>query len=82
MAVKRAGASQKRGSPRKAAKKNTGGISPDSPSAQIQSETETEIRRRAYELYEARGRADGFDREDWIQAEAEVLSRLQNKESA
>jgi hypothetical protein len=41
---------------------------------------EHEIRRRAYELYEARGCLHGLDREDWIQAEAEVLSRY--KESA
>lgn len=36
---------------------------------------EEEIRRRAYELYEARGRAEGFDQEDWNRAKAEVLSR-------
>ena len=34
-----------------------------------------EIRRRAYELYEARGRGDGFDQEDWNRAKTEVLSR-------
>lgn len=33
-----------------------------------------QVRRRAYELYEQRGRADGFDVEDWIGAEAEILS--------
>ncbi len=33
---------------------------------------EEEIRRRAYELYEERGRADGRDIDDWIRAEAEV----------
>jgi len=33
------------------------------------------IRRRAYELYEMRGRTDGFDQEDWNRAKAEVLSR-------
>jgi hypothetical protein len=36
---------------------------------------EEEIRQRAYELYEARGRAEGFDLEDWNRAKAEVLSR-------
>lgn len=30
------------------------------------------ICRRAYELYEARGREDGHDLADWLQAEAEV----------
>ena len=31
-----------------------------------------EIRRRAYELYETRGREDGHDVDDWLRAEAEV----------
>ena len=33
---------------------------------------EVEIRRRAYELYEQRGREDGHDAEDWLRAEQEV----------
>lgn len=37
--------------------------------------SEIEVRQRAYELYEARGRQDGFDWEDWIRAETEVRSR-------
>ena len=32
-----------------------------------------EIRRRAYELYEQRGRTDGHDAEDWLHAEAETI---------
>ncbi|MFI5107278.1 MAG: DUF2934 domain-containing protein [Terriglobales bacterium] len=36
---------------------------------------EEQICRRAYELYEARGREHGHDREDWLQAEAEILDR-------
>ncbi len=32
------------------------------------------VRRRAYELYEARGQEDGHDVEDWLQAEAEVAA--------
>ncbi len=31
-----------------------------------------EIRRRAFELYEQRGRQDGHDMDDWLRAEAEV----------
>ena len=31
-----------------------------------------EIRRRAYELYEKRGRDDGHDVDDWLRAEAEL----------
>jgi Protein of unknown function (DUF2934) len=30
------------------------------------------IRLRAYELYEARGCGDGYDVEDWLEAEAEI----------
>jgi len=33
-----------------------------------------EIRARAYELYEKRGREDGHEVDDWVQAENEVLS--------
>jgi Protein of unknown function (DUF2934) len=31
-----------------------------------------EIERRAYELYVARGEVDGYDQEDWLQAEREL----------
>jgi hypothetical protein len=43
--------------------------------ATASSNLEEEIRRRAYELYELRGREDGFAEEDWTHAEREVLSR-------
>jgi hypothetical protein len=33
---------------------------------------EEQIRRRAYELYEQRGREAGHETEDWLQAEAEL----------
>ena len=33
------------------------------------------IRRRAYELYEQRGREDGFALDDWLQAEPEILGK-------
>lgn len=33
---------------------------------------EERIRQRAHELYEARGKEDGHDVEDWLQAEAEI----------
>jgi hypothetical protein len=35
---------------------------------------EEEIRRRAYEIYEERGREQGHDRDDWVRAKAEVTS--------
>ena len=36
-----------------------------------------QIARRAYELYEARGREDGHDLEDWLCAEAEITGRAE-----
>ncbi|HYL12001.1 MAG TPA: DUF2934 domain-containing protein [Terriglobales bacterium] len=38
---------------------------------------EQEIRRRAYALYEERGREDGHDIEDWLRAEAEIGAAAQ-----
>ena len=34
---------------------------------------EEEIRRRAYELYEERGRENGHDLDDWLRAEATIM---------
>lgn len=34
------------------------------------------IARRAYAIYEGRGRMDGHEKEDWLQAESEVLSTV------
>jgi hypothetical protein len=39
------------------------------------SELEIMIRERAYELYEARGREDGHDLEDWLRAEDEITEK-------
>jgi hypothetical protein len=39
------------------------------------SDLQEQIRRRAFELYEERGRADGHDLADWLQAESEVTQR-------
>ena len=36
-------------------------------------EAEERIRRRAYEIYEARGGAPGAELDDWLQAEREIL---------
>ena len=33
---------------------------------------EERIRQRAFELFESRGREDGHDLDDWLQAEAEI----------
>ena len=36
---------------------------------------EDQIRARAYELYEERGKEDGHDLDDWLRAEADITSR-------
>ena len=38
-------------------------------------ELEDQIRLRAYELYEARGREDGHELEDWFRAKEEITSK-------
>ncbi len=47
---------------------------PPRPTDGASSDTEEQIRLRAFELYEARGRTDGHHEEDWYQAEKELLS--------
>jgi hypothetical protein len=55
------------------------GVQPVSASLAIEvrqpssSPTREEIEVRAYEIYERRGRIDGNDVEDWLQAESELL---------
>lgn len=52
---------------------------PNPPSTTKQTTESTtdleQISRRAYELYEQRGRKDGYDLEDWLQAESEVTQQ-------
>ena len=45
---------------------------PESPSAS--SPDANAVAQRAYEIYESRGRLDGYDVEDWLQAERELKS--------
>jgi hypothetical protein len=49
---------------------------PNPPTSTLENETteqtQEQIRRRAYELYQERGREDGHELDDWLQAEAEV----------
>jgi hypothetical protein len=40
---------------------------------------EEEIRRRAYELYEQRGRSSGYEKDDWRTAEQEVMQRYRQR---
>ena len=42
---------------------------------------EQQIQKRAYELYEQRGRTDGHDLDDWLQAEQELLKDIKGRTS-
>lgn len=39
------------------------------------------VAQKAYDLYEKRGRTDGCDVEDWLEAERLVVERLENHSS-
>ena len=52
-------------------KKRSSEVAPLKTSGPI-SNLQEEIRRRAYKLYELRGRQDGHDLDDWLQSEAEL----------
>jgi hypothetical protein len=45
-------------------------------------ELKQQIRLRAYEFYEARGREDNHDLDDWLKAEAEFLGRAKKAAAA
>jgi len=45
-------------------------------------ELQEQIRRRAYEFYEQRGREDGHELDDWLQAESEVTQKKAKTVSA
>jgi hypothetical protein len=51
---------------------------PKKSPATVRNETEDDledrIRERAHELYEARGREDGHELEDWLRAEDEITA--------
>jgi hypothetical protein len=40
----------------------------------VRSASDADIAKRAFEKYEARGRAHGFDREDWTAASRELIA--------
>ena len=90
MAEKTSGSTKKVGSGKKTVSKRTKEtptqetpIRPqDSTVTPLYPEMEEQIRRRAYELYEERGRHPGFHEEDWKRAEEEVRARYQREKSA
>ncbi len=48
------------------------------PTTESASNLQEQIRRRAYELYEQRGRNDGYELNDWLQAESEMTQQTSN----
>lgn len=90
MAEKTSGASRKETPRQKPSAQTSRTVTPiqkegaqhSAAAAQLAPTIEEEIRYRAYELYEARGRQDGFHMEDWKVAEAEVLLRYRREKSA
>jgi len=62
---------------------------PTAPTSKVNKQTsepkidlQEQIRLRAYELYEQRGREDGHDLDDWLHAESEVAQRKEKTEAA
>ena len=47
-------------------------LAPKSDEPTVLIPIEQQIQQRAYELYEQRGRTDGHDLDDWLQAEYEI----------
>jgi len=43
---------------------------------------EQAIRERAYDLYERRGRQDGLDQADWLQAESELRAEIRVRQES
>jgi Protein of unknown function (DUF2934) len=50
------------------------GEKPVGPGITRPSDLEEVIRRRAYEIYEERGKVEGYALDDWLLAEAEIMT--------
>ena len=55
--------------------------SPKSAAPNSRTDIEERIRRRAYEIYEHRGRIDGLDFDDWLQAETEIIGQRRKRKA-
>ena len=53
-----------------------------SPGNGSPADLEAKIRERAYQLYQERGSTPGFENEDWLRAEREVLARQNHQQTA
>lgn len=62
--------------------KNPSTLAPKPEEATVLIPIEQQIQQRPYELYERRGRIDGHDLDDWIQAEREVKGTQANAAAA
>jgi hypothetical protein len=57
-------------------------LTPKSDEPTVLIPIEQQIQKRAYELYEQRGKTDGHDLDDWLQAECEVKGTQANAAAA
>jgi Protein of unknown function (DUF2934) len=53
-------------------------LAPKSDGVTVVIPIDQRIRQRAYELYLQRGRTDGHDLDDWLQAECEIKGTEEN----
>jgi len=52
------------------------------PTTVLQGDLESQIRERAYQLYQERGATPGHENEDWLRAESEIRGRQNFRQSA
>jgi hypothetical protein len=45
------------------------------PPLEASLDLQEQVRRRAFELYEQRGREEGHELDDWLQAESEIVKQ-------
>jgi hypothetical protein len=57
-------------------------LAPKSDAPTVLIPMEQQIQQRAYELYEQRGRTDGYDLDDWLQSEREIKRTQANVAAA
>ena len=57
-------------------------LAPKSNEPTILIPIEQQIQQRAYELYEQRGKAEGHELDDWLQAECEIKGTQANAATA
>jgi hypothetical protein len=57
-------------------------LAPKADAPTVLTPIEQQIQQRAYELYEQRGKTDGYDLEDWLQAEREIKGTQTNAAAA